>query len=235
MVERPAQSSAAAWIVVALLTVVTAVGVGILIRFAPIKPPGVTSTSGNEVVATTVAMPADAGVLATLDDAAGNGLTRALHAAAFSLLDDETIYSRLDILENQIRSRDADETIVFADNSLRLRGEYYDIDEKILRVQEKEAQGHVERVGTSLGKLVLTAPLAGMVVYKKNWRGSTVSVGDSLWPGNVIMSIVDSDVLTRCSPHIRLWISIIRFNRATAYSGLSVFVETSSVLLLLFL
>ena len=32
---------------------------------------------------------------------------------------------------------------------------------------------------------------AALIVYKKNWRGSSVAVGDTLWPGNVIMSIVD--------------------------------------------
>jgi hypothetical protein len=30
-----------------------------------------------------------------------------------------------------------------------------------------------------------------MVVYRKNWRGAMVTVGDTLWPGNIVMSIVD--------------------------------------------
>jgi hypothetical protein len=49
----------------------------------------------------------------------------------------------------------------------------------------------MERVNTSLGNLVLKAPIEGLVVYRKDWRGNTVSQGDSLWPGNVVMSIVD--------------------------------------------
>jgi HlyD family secretion protein len=49
----------------------------------------------------------------------------------------------------------------------------------------------MERTTYSLGQLVLHAPIGGLVVYKKNWRGTAVAVGDTLWPGNVVMSIVD--------------------------------------------
>jgi HlyD family secretion protein len=112
------------------------------------------------------------------------------HASTFELMD-ETIFSRKDILENEIRRDDADATIGFANASLLLRGEYYDIDERILGVEQGITEGSIGRVESSLGKLILKAPIGGMVVYKKNWRGSTVAVGDSLWPGNVIMSIVD--------------------------------------------
>ena len=38
---------------------------------------------------------------------------------------------------------------------------------------------------------MLNAPIGGLVLYKKNWRGSSVAVGDTIWPGNVVLSIVD--------------------------------------------
>ncbi len=104
---------------------------------------------------------------------------------------DTEIFSRLEILEEQVRRREAGETILFADASLLLRGQYYDIEERILNVEKGEVQGKIGRVETSLGSLILKAPIGGLVVYKKNWRGATVGVGDSLWPGNVILAIVD--------------------------------------------
>jgi HlyD family secretion protein len=110
--------------------------------------------------------------------------------SSFEIVDEE-IYSRKEILEDEVRLDNAEETIVFADASLLLRGEYYDIEERILDVEKGQVSGKIERVETSLGQLVLHAPIGGLVVYKKNWRGSTVGVGDTLWPGNVIMSIVD--------------------------------------------
>ena len=85
----------------------------------------------------------------------------------------------------------AEEKITFADASLMLRGQTYDIDERILGVEKTQLMGKIERARTSLGSLVLKAPIGGMIVYKKNWRGAVVGVGDTLWPGNVIMSIVD--------------------------------------------
>jgi multidrug efflux pump subunit AcrA (membrane-fusion protein) len=109
---------------------------------------------------------------------------------AFAIAD-ESIYSRLEILEQGVRKDEAEGTIVFADISLLLRGQYYDIEERILRVERGQVQGNIDRLGTSLGNLVLKAPLGGLVIYKKNWRGGSVQVGDTLWPGNVILSIVD--------------------------------------------
>ena len=109
---------------------------------------------------------------------------------AFEIVD-ETIYSRQEILREEVRLDEAEETILFADASLLLRGEYYDIEERILGVEKDQVQGKIERVEFSLGNLVLKAPIGGLIVYKKNWRGASASVGDTLWPGNVIMSIVD--------------------------------------------
>lgn len=109
--------------------------------------------------------------------------------------DDPEIYSKIEMLRDEVRKVEAQETIVYADAGLRLRGEYYDIEERILGVEKGQAEGRIGRAETSLAQLVLKAPLGGMVVYKKNWRGASAGVGDTLWPGNVIMSIVDPAVV----------------------------------------
>jgi len=112
------------------------------------------------------------------------------HADTFQIVD-EDIFSRLEILQEEVKKEDAEETIVFADASLLLRGEYYDIEKRILDVEKDEVKGKIDRVQTSLGNLVLKTPIGGLVLYKKNWRGGSVAVGDTLWPGNVVMMIVD--------------------------------------------
>ncbi len=111
-------------------------------------------------------------------------------AAEFQL-EDNDIYSQLEILEAALGKSTAEERIIFADVKLLLKGEYYDIDEKILDVEQGQARGKMQRVETSLAQLVLTAPISGMVIYRKNWRGGSTTVGDTLWPGNVVLSIVD--------------------------------------------
>jgi HlyD family secretion protein len=112
------------------------------------------------------------------------------NAEAFTIVDEE-IFSRQEILETEVQKEEASETILFAQASLLLRGEFFDIEERILDVEKRQVLGKIERVESSLGSLVLRAPLGGLILYKKNWRGSSVDVGDTLWPGNVVMSIVD--------------------------------------------
>lgn len=113
-------------------------------------------------------------------------------------IEDDSIFSKLEILEEIVKKEEAEETILFADASLELRGEYYDIEERILGVEKGKVAGDLDRVKTSLGNLVLRAPIGGLVLYKKSWRGTTVAVGDTLQPGNLIMSLVDpaSTILT---------------------------------------
>jgi HlyD family secretion protein len=116
------------------------------------------------------------------------------HVDEFAAHDPE-LFSKLEILRDEVRRTEADETIVYADAGLRLRGQYFDIEERILGVERGQAEDRIGRVETSLAQLVLKAPLGGMVIYKKNWRGSSAGVGDTLWPGNVVMSIVDPSVV----------------------------------------
>ncbi|HET9481558.1 MAG TPA: HlyD family efflux transporter periplasmic adaptor subunit [Candidatus Polarisedimenticolia bacterium] len=119
------------------------------------------------------------------------------HATTFKL-EDDTIFSKLEILDTEVQQETAEETILFADASLLLRGQFYDIEKRILGVEKGEVKGRIDRVHSSLGNLVLKAPIGGLIIYRKNWRGASVGVGDTLWPGNVVMSIVDptSTVLT---------------------------------------
>lgn len=114
-----------------------------------------------------------------------------LEVAESVKIEDASIYSRREILDASLDKDYASQKIVFADLSLLLRGKYYDIDEGILKVQRKQVSDRVDRVKTSLATLVLKSPGPGMVVYRKNWRGGTVSVGSSVWPGNVLMQLVD--------------------------------------------
>ena len=63
---------------------------------------------------------------------------------AFKIVD-ENIYSRLEILREAVRKDEAAETILFADASILLRGQYYDIEERILGVERGQAAEGVGR------------------------------------------------------------------------------------------
>ncbi len=114
-----------------------------------------------------------------------------LETAEAVKIEDEEVFSRREILDSTLARSTAGERIVFADLSLELRGRYYDVDKGILDVSRRQASDRIQRVKTSLATLILKSPGNGMVVYRKNWRGGTVAVGNSVWPGNVLMQLVD--------------------------------------------
>ncbi|GAB4222747.1 MAG: efflux RND transporter periplasmic adaptor subunit [Acidobacteriota bacterium] len=107
------------------------------------------------------------------------------------LITDEEVYSLKEILESRLREREAAATVVYADAAVQLKDEFYDIEERILDVERGQAADKLRRVQTSLANVVLRAPIGGLVVYRKNWRGGTIGIGDTIWPGNVVMMIVD--------------------------------------------
>ncbi len=114
------------------------------------------------------------------------------NAEKFLITDDE-VYSLKEIVESRMREREAAATVVYADAAVRLKNEFYDIEERILGVERGQAEDKLQRVKTSLASIVLRAPIGGLVVYRKNWRGGTIGVGDTIWPGNIVMSIVDPE------------------------------------------
>jgi hypothetical protein len=104
-------------------------------------------------------------------------------------IEDESIYSRREILDATLDKDFASQKIVFADLSMLLRGKYYDIDED---PQVQQAGRRPDRSGEDEprdARAALSGP--GMVVYRKNWRGGTVSGRIVVWPGNVLMQLVD--------------------------------------------
>lgn len=71
------------------------------------------------------------------------------------------------------------------------------VDAANLRTSEiavEQAQVELERAQDALTKQTITAPLAGMVVYKTIWKSGgrgKVAVGDSPWPGQELLEIPD--------------------------------------------
>ena len=114
-----------------------------------------------------------------------------LESADAVRIDDVEIFSRQEILDASLDKEYASRKIVFADMSLLLKGKYYDIDKGILQVQQRLVSDKISRVKSSLATLILNSPGDGMILYKKNWRGGSVTVGASVWPGNTLMQLVD--------------------------------------------
>jgi hypothetical protein len=60
-----------------------------------------------------------------------------------------------------------------------------------LRQQWDRAAGRVAALEDTIEKMNLKAPQDGIVVYRPNWRDEKKKVGDSVWPGEVVLAIPD--------------------------------------------
>ena len=60
-----------------------------------------------------------------------------------------------------------------------------------LREQRDRAAGRVKALEDAIEKMNIRAPQDGIVVYRTNWRDEKKKVGDSVWFGEVVLSLPD--------------------------------------------
>jgi hypothetical protein len=60
-----------------------------------------------------------------------------------------------------------------------------------LRQQRDRAAGRVKALEDAIEKMNVKAPQDGIVVYRANWRDEKKKVGDSVWFGEVVLSLPD--------------------------------------------
>lgn len=102
---------------------------------------------------------------------------------------DELIFSRAEILESDIDEELARERERHAREG-RTRQQALDAtDLALLEIQARQAQFKIDQAQTALRALEMTAPHDGILVFRRDWRGNTVNVGDSVWEGQPIAEI----------------------------------------------
>jgi multidrug efflux pump subunit AcrA (membrane-fusion protein) len=109
---------------------------------------------------------------------------------------DEEIYTRRDIIEGQLNQAYAEKKIVFADARLELKGKVYSLDEAILLLERRQADGMLGRVEKALASLKLLAPASGIVVYPNSgffFGGSALMPGKVVWIGMTLFQLVNPD------------------------------------------
>ena len=108
------------------------------------------------------------------------------------------ILSEIDRLKNQAKLEDAQAHVA----SLQRSGHFHDVSEaadlKILELQRDRQKLTWERAQASSDKLVLKAPLPGMVSRENSWHNDTfgpAQEGDQLWPGEPLLRIFDPSAM----------------------------------------
>jgi HlyD family secretion protein len=106
-------------------------------------------------------------------------------------LTDEKLYTRHQIVESEI---DRDLYAARADvagRKLDVSGNLSAAEKQLGEIDAGKARLQLDIAARSLRSLSISAPHDGILILERNWRGETVFVGDTLWPGQKIAEIPD--------------------------------------------
>jgi multidrug efflux pump subunit AcrA (membrane-fusion protein) len=103
---------------------------------------------------------------------------------------DETIFSKWDIIEAKINAGFAKERINFLQNKGKVQKRIARADQQILAIERSRAQVELNIARQTLDSLEVRSPASGLVLYRRE-RMREPQLGDESWPGQVILEIVD--------------------------------------------
>jgi len=107
---------------------------------------------------------------------------------------DETIFSKWDIITAQADARYDKERIEFLKSKSKTQQRIARSDQQILAIERNKAQSQVSLLKETLNSLELRAPVGGLVLYKRDHREDP-QVGDQSFPGQAVIEIINLDVL----------------------------------------
>jgi len=107
---------------------------------------------------------------------------------------DETIFSKWDIITAQADVHYDKERIEFLKNKARTQQRIARSDQQILSIERNRAQNEVSLIKQTLSSLELRSPVGGLVLYHRE-RREEPQIGDQSSPGQTIIEIINLDVL----------------------------------------
>ncbi len=104
------------------------------------------------------------------------------------------LLNEIDRLKNETRAADARARVASLRTSRQHREQTEAAALRILELQRDRQKVALERTQNNLAKLVLKAPIGGMVALENIWRAGSMGPpqeGDQLWPGQALVRIFD--------------------------------------------
>jgi RND family efflux transporter MFP subunit len=102
---------------------------------------------------------------------------------------DELIFSRDQIIESEIDENLSTAKKEHAERAKRIEKELAQSKLDLLAIERRAAALEVAQATKGLEDLSVSAPHAGVLVLKRDWRGNQPQVGDAVWPGQLIAEI----------------------------------------------
>jgi RND family efflux transporter MFP subunit len=107
---------------------------------------------------------------------------------------DETIFSKWDIITAQADAHYDKERIDYLKSKSKTQQRIARSDQQILAIERNKAQSEVSNLKQTLNSLELRAPVAGLVLYRRDHREDP-QIGNQSSPGQVVVEIINLDVL----------------------------------------
>ncbi len=104
---------------------------------------------------------------------------------------DEVIFSRHDIIESEIDRELAQERETHARAARGTRVRLSGTEAALLQIKIRQADAKIQQARQALQALAVTAPHDGVLILKRDWRGESLRVGDSIWTGQPLAEIPD--------------------------------------------
>ncbi len=107
---------------------------------------------------------------------------------------DETIFSKWDIITAQADANYDKERIEFLKSKAKTQERIARSDQQILAIERNRAQAEVQVIQTTLNSLELRPSVNGLVLYRRD-RRQDPQIGDDCQPGQVMVELINLDVL----------------------------------------
>jgi HlyD family secretion protein len=108
--------------------------------------------------------------------------------------EDESIFSKWDIITAQADANYDRERIEFLKNKAKTQQRIARSDQQILAIERNRAQSEIQIIQTTLHSLELRSPAAGLVLYRRD-RRQDPQIGDDCQPGQVLVELVNLNIL----------------------------------------
>jgi len=104
---------------------------------------------------------------------------------------DTLVYSKIEIVEAQIDTELAETRADHARESQGIQDSLSEAEIALLTIERRKAEIKVQQADEGLAALDVRSPHAGIVMLERDWRGNSVRVGDTVWPGRPLARIPD--------------------------------------------